>query len=162
MSRILTFVTTALVALSLFSFWYFQQERVIKRKLDNLIEDLNFTPESTRTTRLIKSSSIASYFDVATEISSPIEEANGNFSHEDLSSGYAGLAEYAREINIVRTSEISYDGDKNQATLSFEADVKINIKRWIPSLDDSYHVTTHWRKTDKGWVIHSSHWSQTP
>jgi hypothetical protein len=162
MKKLLTFVATALIALSLFSFWYFQQERVLKRKLDNLIEDLNFTPESTRTTRLIKSSSITSYFDQATEISSPIEEANGNFSHEDLSSGYAALAEYAREISIVRTGEISYDGDKNHATLSFDAEVKLNIKRWIPSLDDNYHVTTHWRKTEKGWVIHSSHWSEIP
>lgn len=162
MKKIITFVTSALIAIAIFSFWYFQQERVLKRKLDNLIADLSFTPDSTRTTRLIKSSSITSYFDQATEISSPIEDANGNFSHEDLSSGYAGLAEYAREVKIVRTSDISYDGEKNQATLSFDADVKIDIKRWIPALDDSYHVTTHWRKTDKGWVIHSSNWAEIP
>lgn len=162
MKKIITFLATAFIAIVLFSFWYFQQERVLKRKLDNLIADLNFTPDSTRTTRLIKSSSITSYFDEATEISSPIEDANGNFSREDLSSGYAGLAEHAREISIVRIGDISYEGDESQATLIFDADVKITVTRWIQAVDDTYHVTTYWRKTNKGWVIHSSNWAESP
>ena len=162
MKPIYRFCAIALLALGLFAWWYYQTPRVLARKVDGLITTLNFDPSTTRSSRLIKSSNIGKYFDEQVELTSPIEEANGNFSPSDFNSGYTFLTENAREIKIQRIGEIACEVDQKHATQQFDAHAKVEISRWLKSLDGRYAVTVHWRKTEQGWKIHSSDWKEIP
>lgn len=162
MKQLYRFAAVALLILGLFAWWYYQPKRVLARKLDNLIADLSFDPSTTRSSRLIKSSSIGGYFDQQVEITSPIDEANGNFSPEDLNSGFSFLSENAREISIQRAEKLTTTLDGKHATMEFDADVKVSITRWLKGLNGRYAVIVHWRKTEQGWKIHSSSWQEIP
>lgn len=156
------FLAVALLVLGLFAWWYYRPHRVLERKIDSLISTLNFQPSTSRSARLIKSSSISKYFDEQVEITSPIDDANGNFSPADLNSGYSFLSENAREITIVRVAEIEAEIKSEHATQKFDVEAKVSVSRWLKSLDGRYAVTVHWRKTKQGWKIHSSDWKEIP
>lgn len=162
MKPIYRFCSVALLALGLFAWWYYQTPRVLARKIDSLITTLNFDPSTTRSSRLIKSSSIGKYFDEQVEITSPIDDANGNFSPADLNSGYGFLTESAREILIQRVGEITSEIDEEHATQQFDVYAKVSVSRWLKNLDGRYVVTVHWRKTEQGWKIHSSDCKEIP
>lgn len=158
MKKIITYCAVALLLLGLFGWWYYQPERVLERRLDNLIETLNFDTSTTRTSRVMKSTSIGKFFDQQVELASPIEQANGNFSPDDFQQGLSFLSENAREIVIKRDSTLQTQVEGDHATQEFEADVNVAINRWINGLDGRYQITIHWRKTEEGWKIHSSTW----
>lgn len=162
MKPIHRFCAVALLALGLFAWWYYQTPRVLARKIDGLISTLNFDPSTTRSSRLIKSSGIGKYFDEQVELSSPIDDANGNFSPADLNSGYSFLSENAREISIERIGEIICEVDGKHATQRFDVKAKVSVSRWLKSLDGRYGLTVHWRKTEQGWKIHSNDWKEIP
>jgi hypothetical protein len=162
MKKILTYSAIASLVLGLFAWWYYQPKRLLERRLNQLIETLSFDPASTRTSRLLKSSSVGKFFDQHVEITSPIDDANGNFSPEDLNTAYSYLSENAREIVIHRDSTVQTQIDRDYATQEFEADVKVSISRWLQELNGRYFVTVHWRKTTEGWKIHSTTWKKMP
>lgn len=160
MKPIYRFCSATLLALGLFAWWYYQTPRVLARKIDGLIAALNCDPDTTRSARLVKSSSIGKYFDEQVEITSPIDDANGNFSPADLNNGYSFLSESAREISIQRISEITMKIEGKHATQRFMVNAKVSVNRWLKNLEGRYAVTVHWRKTDNGWKIHSSDWKE--
>lgn len=162
MKPIYRYCSIALLALGLFVWWYSRTPRVLARKIDSLIETLHVDPATTRSSRLIKSSSIGKYFDEQVELTSPIDEANGNFSPADLNSGFRFLTENAREITIERKGDISCEVDGKHATQQFQIDAKVSFSRWLKNLDGRYAVTVHWRKTEQGWKIHSNDWKEIP
>ena len=160
MKKIIIYCAVALLFLGLFGWWYYQPERVLERRLDNLIETLNFDPSTSRTSRVMKSSSIGKFFDQQVELASPIEQANGNFSPDDFQQGLSFLSENAREIMIKRDSTLQTKVEGDHATQEFEADVNVDINRLINGPDGRYQITIHWRKTEEGWKIHSSTWQR--
>jgi hypothetical protein len=162
MKSIYRFSAIALLAIGLFVWWYYQTPRTLARKIDGLISTLRFDTATSRSSRLIKSSSIGQYFDEQVEISSPIENANGNFSPEELNSGYGFLTENAREITIQRVTDIACAISDQHATQRFEVDARVSVSQWIKNLDGHYAITVHWRKTTHGWRIHSSDWKEIP
>ena len=162
MKSIYRFAAIALIVLGLFSWWYYQTPRMLARKIDGLISTLRFDPSTSRSSRLIKTSGIQSYFDEQVEITSPIDNANGNFSPEDLTSGYSFLTENAREISIERVGEISCELDGPHATQRFDCNAKVSVSRWLKNLNGRYEITVHWKKTNDGWKIHSTDWKEIP
>lgn len=162
MKKIITYCAIACLALGLFAWWYYQPERVLERRLDKFIENLCFDKSTSRTSRLVKSTTIGQYFDQQVEITSPIDEATGNFPTEDLTSAYSYLCENAQEIVIDRAAELQTKVNGDHATQEFEADVNVAISRWLKGLKGRYHVTIHWRKTEDGWKIHSTAWQAMP
>lgn len=162
MKPIYRFSTIALLALGSFAWWYYQTPRILERKLDTLIATLNLDPTTTRASRLMKSSSIEKYFDEQVELTSPIDDINGNFSSAEINSGYSFLSENAREINLQRVGEITCEVDEKHATQQFQVNAKITVSRWFKNLDGRQAVTVHWRKTQQGWRIHSSDWKEIP
>ena len=135
---------------------------MLERRLDKFIETLSFDKSTTRASRLVKSTTIGQYFDQQVEITSPIDEATGNFSPEDLNSAYSYLCENAQEIVIERAAELRTEINGDHATQKFEADVNVAISRWLKGLNGRYHVTIHWRKSEEGWKIHSTAWQEMP
>lgn len=162
MKRLIIYIATAVLCLSFFLWWYYQPELVLTRKLNGLIEALCFAPDSTRSARLMKNSSVTSYFADPTEITSPYDEATGSFTRTDLGSGYAYLAESAREISIVPVGEFAITLEGEHATIVFEAEVNVAINRFMKAVNGKHRVTTHWVKSDQGWLIHSSDWQEIP
>lgn len=160
MKPLFRFAAIALLLLGLFAWWFYQPKRILERKLDQLISTLSIAPHSTRSSRLIKSSSIGHYFDQQVEICSPIEQINGNFSPEDLNSGFSLLAENAQEISIQRAKKINIIIKGNHATMEFDADAKVSVRQWFQSLNGRYAVMMHWRKNEQGWKIHSTDWQE--
>ena len=105
---------------------------------------------------------IEKYFDEQVELTSPIDDINGNFSSAEINSGYSFLSENAREINLQRVGEITCEVDEKHATQQFQVNAKITVSRWFKNLDGRQAVTVHWRKTQQGWRIHSSDWKEIP
>lgn len=162
MKRLAIYISIAVVSLSLYLWWYYQPERVLTRKLHGLVESLNFAPDSSRSARLMKSSSVTSYFADPVEITSPFEEATGSFTLSDLDSGYSYLAQSAREILIEPDDAIEIDLQNDHATLVFDAHVKVAINSFVKAVNGRYRITTHWKKTENGWQVHSSDWKEIP
>lgn len=162
MKRLLAYIAVAALTLGLFAWWYYQPERVLARHLDDLLETVAFSPSTTRTSRVVKSASLEKFFDSQVELTTPHDEATGNFSPEDIRHGYSYLSENAREISIKRDAKIQTKIDGDHATQEFEADVKIDISRWLKGPSGRSHITLHWRKTEAGWRIHSAHASPMP
>ena len=84
MKPIYRFAAIALAVLALFAWWYYQPKRVLERRLDSLISALSIAPDTSRSARLFKSSSISQYFDQQVEITSPVDETNGNFTVDEI------------------------------------------------------------------------------
>lgn len=162
MKKLITYIAIAALTLGIFAWWYYQPERVLVRKLDNLLETVAFSPKTTRTSRVMKGSSLEKFFDTQVELTSPHDEATGNFSPDDFRSGYAYLSENAREITIKRDPTVITTITGDHAKQEFEADLNIAINRWLKGPNGRSHITLHWRKTDKGWKIHSAHASDMP
>jgi hypothetical protein len=162
MKKRITFLAVAVLSLSLFAWWYYQPERVLERKLDKLFETVAFDSSTTRTGRVVKGSSLDNFFDTQVELTSPLDQANGNFSPEDIRSAYAYLSENASEISIKRDHPLLTGIEGDHATQQCEADINIAINRWLDGPNGRYQLTLHWRKTDKGWKIHSMDANRMP
>lgn len=162
MKRLLIYVAINVLVVGLFQWWYQQPRRVVERKLGHLIEDLSIAPTTSRSSRLLKSSTIHSYFEDPLEISSPFDELNGSFTESDIDSGFAYLTESAREISIQREGDFETSLEGQHASVVFDATIKVVISRQERAVHQRCRVTTHWRKSKDGWLIHSSDWQEIP
>jgi hypothetical protein len=162
MKKLFVYIGLAILTLAAFTWWYFQPVRVLERRLDKCLDTIAFDTSTSRSSRVIKANSLPGFFDAQVELHSSVDEANGNFSPDDISGAYTYLAENAREISLNRLGETSTRIDGDHATQEFEADLLIAINRWIDGPSGRHQITLHWRKADGEWKIHSAHASRMP
>jgi hypothetical protein len=36
------------------------------------------------------------------------------------------------------------------------------VAKWIEVVDDTFTITIHWKKTDKGWKVNECAWKEMP
>ena len=158
--KVLLYIGVACAMVGMFCWWYYQPERVVKRRVMALISTLSVPADSGRTARLMKGGQIADFLASEVEFDTPFEEVSGNVERDDISSGFQFVAEKATSIVIEPEEEMSVkvSGDRAEVRLALRAEAKIGT--WIKPVDGKYTVELYWQKADDGWRITQSRWQK--
>ena len=162
MKRLLIYLAIAVIAIGVFSYWYFRPARVIKRNTLALLSEISLSPEIGRTGRIMKGSAIASYFAAPTTLHSRYDFANGTFEQDEINGGCDMLTQQASSISIAPHDDMVITLAESKATVTLSADVKAKVAKWIEVVDDTFTITIHWKKTDKGWKVNECAWKEMP
>lgn len=162
MKRLLIYLAIAITAIGVFSYWYFRPARVVKRNTLALLSELTISPETGCTPRIMKGSALANYFSSPTTLHSKYDFANGSFEQGEINDGCEMFAQQASSFTVVPHDDMAITVTDTKATVTFSADVKAKVAKWIEVVDDSFTITIHWKKADKGWKVTESAWKTTP
>ena len=162
MKRLLIYLAIVITVIGAFSYWYFRPERVIKRNTLSLLNELTITPEIGRTGRIMKSSAIAKYFSSPTTLHSSYDVANGTFDQDEINGGCDMLTQQASSIIINPHDDMHITLTDDSAIVTITAEVKAKVGKWIEVVDDTFTITIHWKKTDKGWKVNECSWKESP
>lgn len=162
MKKIILYAGICCVLLGVFAWWHYQPKRVVHRRVLALISTLEVTSESGRTARLMKANRLSGYFTNEVLFDTPFPEVSGAMPRNDLSSGYAFVAENASSIIIKPEDEIEVIVKEKRATVRFHVHAEASIGRWIKPVNGRYLVEMDWEKTSEGWQINKSRWQEEP
>lgn len=160
MKKLLIYLSLTCGIVGSFSWWYFQAERVVKRRVLSLIADLSVAKDAGRAARLLKGDQVAKFLSPEVELETTFDEIGGTLSRESIASGYSFVAEKASSISIVPLEEMTVVVNEDQAEVKLLVQADAAIGGWIKPVNGKYTVEISWKKTDDGWLITKSRWTE--
>lgn len=146
-------IATVSIVVVLSAAWWFSPEQVIKRRSVSLFEVLTIDPSKAPATRALAVYSLHPFLASEVRITAPNpEEANGDFSREELESAFSTICQHAVQC---RFSELAFehveiDGKRALVTLMLQAKVEFPDMKIA---DGPFRVKMEWQRDEKNWLL---------
>ncbi len=140
------------------SLWWFSEEKVVKRRSEQLVYMLSIEAGTNKILRHSKVLAIRGMLADEVEISSPgIERANGVFRSDEIESAYSWICRNAVEslFEVTEFHSVIVDGDHAEVEMTVKGFMQ--LPRFRPA-DGEHDVTLHWEKQDGTWCLVKMIW----
>lgn len=161
MKRLLAPLLVLIVASAGFFWWWMQPDKVVARRVKSFFETAEIGPDTGKLVRASVASSLEKYLANRVVLKGSVDEAEGEFTRDNLTQMYGALASYSKSITIgdPQIESIAIAGDR--ATVHAQIDATVEVPgRQI--LDGTQDVTMVWIKGDDGWRLSEASWKELP
>jgi hypothetical protein len=153
-------ILAAAVLLIVFGIVWVSPTQVIKRRTNKLMSALTLEEGSGSAARHLNTLSFASLIaeDVTLEIEG-VEEANGEFSRQDLNSGFSWFTTQVRSSNFKVTDFLNVGAGGDRAEVEAKVEAVVSLRDYRPA-DGAYLMELSWVKADGGWRLTRVKWRE--
>ncbi len=160
MKRLLIPIIAALAICIALGVWWFSPEQIIKRRTKSFLKTITIEQGSGGFSRGAGVHGFSDYIAKHITLENPdIEEANGEFASTDVQSGFAWLANNAKQMTFKPLEFSLISAGETDAQVDFTLQGLVEVSGTKP-VDGKFQVIFFWKKQDDRWRLSRAKWSK--